>query len=106
MNLKPFAYYLLLVPFLVWSGYYAGCEVARGEINVQKLENVSVMVKVVKAKMDVPPQIVLGPQHLEEVEVFANRKVGGEVQQLKQALARKAHYGLVKGQVLLEQELE
>ncbi len=106
MNLKPFAYYLLLVPFLVWSGYYAGCEVARGEINVQKLENVSVMVKVVKAKADVPPQEVLGPQHLEEVEVFANRQAGGEIQQLKQALGRKAHYGLVKGQVLLEQELE
>lgn len=106
MNLKPFAYYMVLLPFLVWSGYYAGCEVARGEINVQKLENVSVMVKLVKAKTDVPPQVVLGAQHLEEVEVFANRQVGGELQQLKQALGKKSHYGLVKGQVLLEQELE
>lgn len=53
-----------------------------------------------------PPQVVLGSQHLEEVEVFANRQVGGELQQLKQALGKKSHYGLVKGQVLLEQELE
>ena len=113
---KPFALYMLLLPFMASSGFLAGKEIAQGEYNSQKMEKISKQVRVVKLKVDVPPAVVLTEAIVmpaqkadvvfEEVDMFANRAIGDEVTSLKSIVGRKTKYGLNKGQVLVQRDLE
>jgi hypothetical protein len=113
---KPFALYMLLLPFMASSGFLAGKEIAQGEYNSQKMEKISKQVRVVKLKVDVPPAVVLTEAVVmpaqkadvvfEEVDIFANRAIGDEVTSLKSIVGKKTKYGLNKGQVLVQRDLE
>ncbi|MBX9939210.1 MAG: SAF domain-containing protein [Candidatus Obscuribacterales bacterium] len=113
---KPFALYMLLLPFMASSGFLAGKEIAQGEYNSQKMEKISKQVRVVKLKVAVPPGVVLteaivSPAQkadvvFEEVDIFANRSIGDEVESLKSIIGKKTKYGLNKGQVLVQRDLE
>ncbi|TXI95478.1 MAG: hypothetical protein E6Q34_02990 [Burkholderiaceae bacterium] len=113
---KPFALYMLLLPFMASSGFLAGKEIAQGEYNSQKMEKISKQVRVVKLKVDVPPAVVLTEAVVmpaqkadvvfEEVDIFVNRAIGDEVTSLKSIVGRKTKYGLNKGQVLVQRDLE
>ncbi|MCA0315524.1 MAG: SAF domain-containing protein [Candidatus Melainabacteria bacterium] len=113
---KPFALYMLLLPFMASSGFLAGKEIAQGEYNSQKMEKISKQVRVVKLKVDVPPAVVLTEAIVmpaqkadvvfEEVDIFVNRAIGDEVTSLKSIVGRKTKYGLNKGQVLVQRDLE
>lgn len=113
---KPFALYMLLLPFMASSGFLAGKEIAQGEYNSQKMEKISKQVRVVKLKVDVPPAVVLTEAVVmpaqkadvvfEEVDMFANRAIGDEVTSLKSIVGKKTKYGLNKGQVLVQRDLE
>lgn len=113
---KPFALYMLLLPFMASSGFLAGKEIAQGEYNSQKMEKISKQVRVVKLKVDVPPAVVLTEAVVmpaqkadvvfEEVDIFVNRAIGDEVTSLKSIVGKKTKYGLNKGQILVQRDLE
>ena len=103
---RPFLYILLLSPVMAGVGYWAGSEIAAGEFSTQKLEAISAQTKIVRAKHDVPPQTVLTAEDLEEIEVFANRTVGGELTSLSQGLGKKNTFGLCEGQTVVLRDVK
>ncbi len=105
-NNKPLFFFALLLPFLFSSGYFAGREIASGEIHQLKAEADSVQKKVLKCKRDVAPNAVITLDDVIEVDVFGNRTAGGEVLKAADAVGHKAHYGMNKDQVVMVRDLD
>lgn len=102
---KPVAIFLVVLPFLIVSGFVGGREVATGEINTQKLDSYTASGKIVKARVNVPPGGLIEAAVLEESPTFANRIVGDEAA-LSEIVGKKARYGLNARQVVMRQDLE
>lgn len=108
-DLKPILSFLFLLPVAMAAAWWAGGEIANGEVSQYRastLEQNTAKSKVLRVKLDVPPQSVITAEMLEVKETFQNRSEPDQVTDPAQAVGRKARYGLSLGQVLVENDLQ
>lgn len=106
---RPIKLFLFLVPIAMGAGYYAGNEIATGEVALHKAESLernTAQGKVVRVKKDVPPDVVIDAGLLEEQTVFANRIEPDLVRSLNEVVGKKSKFGLNKGQLVVNEDLK
>jgi flagella basal body P-ring formation protein FlgA len=104
-QLAPLFKFLLLCPIGFGAAFWCGGEIAKGEISMGKLEEMTAKAQCLKVKQDVAPGVPLTADLFEVTSIFANRSIA-EMESSPQAVAgKKARYGLVKGQVLVHADL-
>jgi len=96
----------VIIASMFCAAVWAGGEIAKGEIAQQQLDTITAKGKVVKARMVVPPDVVLAPEMIEEVDAFANRIEPYCINSATSAMGKKTRYGLEPGQVLTIRDLK
>lgn len=107
--LKPIKAFLFLLPLAMGAAWYAGGEIANGEVSQYRaanLEQNTAKATVLRVRQDVPPGAVVTADMLNVQDTFANRSESHMVSKLADAVGKKVKYGLSVGQVLVNEDLE
>lgn len=107
--LKPIKALLFLLPLAMGAAWYAGGEIANGEVSQYRaanLEQNTAKATVLRVRQDVPPGAVVEADMLSVQDTFANRSEPHMVSKLGDAVGKKVKYGLSVGQVLVNEDLE
>lgn len=107
--LKPIKAFLFLLPLAMGAAWYAGGEIANGEVSQYRaanLEQNTAKATVLRVRQDVPPGAVVTASMLSVQDTFANRSESHMVSKLGDAVGKKVKYGLAVGQVLVNEDLE
>jgi flagella basal body P-ring formation protein FlgA len=108
-SLKPIKYFLFLVPIAMGAGYYAGNEIAIGEVamhKAEKLESNTAQGTIVKVLDDVPSNTVIVPSMVQAQTAFNNRIEPDLVTSIDLVVGKKTKFGLNKGQFVVKEDLE
>ena len=107
--LRPIKNFLFLIPIAMGAGYYAGNEIAVGEVAMHKAEKLEVNTArdiVVRVLQDVPPNTVIDATMVQKQDAFQNRIEPDLVNSLDLVIGKKTKYGLAKGQCVVKEDLE
>ncbi|CAN5153096.1 hypothetical protein BH11CYA1_BH11CYA1_16880 [soil metagenome] len=107
--LKPIKNFLFLIPIAMGAGYYAGNEIAVGEVAMHKAEKLEIDTAqgaVVKVLQNVPPNVVINATMVQKQEAFRNRLEPDLVNSVDLVIGKKTRFGLMKGQCVVNDDLE
>jgi hypothetical protein len=102
----PILWIVIVAVAMFGAAVWGGGEIARGEIAQQQLDSITAKGRLVKAKISVPPGTVLGPEMIEEVDVYANRVEPYCLNRASSVIGKTVKYGLEKSQVMIVKDLQ